>query len=552
MMNIMVIILAFVASGVAVFILYSLLMHTGQKDSQPNLQITTRNIIDQVHVLYRKKEYALLELLATKYLDRVPTNTVVREYLAKSYFETKKINKAINECVTLLKQDPGSAEMRRLLGECYIKKEMYMDALTQFEICYQKDEHQADIIKKLAELYVVTDQLYSAINAYKLYVEMLYDEVEQAEIYSILADLNEKAGYYPAAFEAYKQRLVIYPNDFDTNKKLGNLYIKIKNLPKAIEIFEYMLTFTTDNRQKIGLLENIIDLKSELDNYDSALESANMLLEVPGCDNFKTRNTIATLTVKLGRLEEGILIWEDLAMLSQNAFDVTMELAMAYRQNKSYKQSYEKYKELLDEADQKEAKEIRAKVCELYIDWAMKDIKNKNYDEKEAIKNLTNAMNFDTLNSDVYFNFAIVSVKGQNFNDAVTYLLKAIEYAKNNEDLAKYYIKLSDCHHNLGNVFEEKKALSDLLAIDDKNAIGHMKMGILYQTQQDLKNAEDSLTKAIELDDTLLDAKYYLALIFENNDREAAAKLYMEILENDPTYINARNALNELKIHDQY
>ena len=41
-------------------------------------------------------------------------------------------------------------------------------------------------------------------------------------------------------------------------------------------------------------------------------------------------------------MEEGIQILEDLAQLSQNAYDVTMELAMAYRQNKNYKQ-YNKY-----------------------------------------------------------------------------------------------------------------------------------------------------------------------------------------------------------------
>ena len=550
MINILVIVLTIAGAVTAIYVLYSLLLFNGSKDPHAELQLTTKNTIDQVDILYRKKEYELLELFATKYLDRVPSNHNVREYLAKSYFETKKINKAVSECAILLKHSPDNLEIRRLLAECYVKKEMYMDALTQFEICYQEKEDQPEVIKRLAELYVITDQLYSAINAYKLYVDMISEEVEQAEIYAILADLNERAGYYPAAFEAYKQRLTIYPNDFETNKKLGNLYIKIKNLPKALEIFEYMLTFTTDNRLKIGLLEGIIDLKTELTNYESALESANTLLEIPGVDTFKTRNTIATLTVLLGRLDEGIAILEDLAQLSQNAFDVTMELAMAYRQHKNYKLSLDKYKELLDAADQKEAREIRNKICELYVDWAMKDSNTSKFDEKEAVKNLSNAMQYDALNPNVYYNFALVSMKGQNYNDAVSYLLKAIEFAKNNEELCNFYIKISECHHSLGNVFEEKKALSDLLTIDDENAVGHMKMGILYQTQQDLKNAEDSLLKAISLNDSLLDAKYYLALIYENSDKERANKLYHEILEQDPRYVNAINALTEVTLQD--
>ena len=137
-----------------------------------------------------------------------------------------------------------------------------------------------------------------------------------------------------------------------------------------------------------------------------------------------------------------------------------------------------------------------------------------------------------------------------NIRLAVMYLLKAIEFEKEESELCQYYIKLSECHHQLGNVFEEKKALADLLSIDEENAVGHMKMGILYHSQQDIKNAEDSLLKAISLDDTLVDAKYYLALIYETHDKEKANKLYQEILEQDPTYQNARLALTEINVQD--
>lgn len=547
MLNITIILVAFAVAGAAIYVLYSLLLHTGSsKDPHSELQLSTKDILDQVEVLYKKREYPLLVLLATKYLDRVPGNYAVREYLAKAYYETRNINKAIAECAILIKHNSENIEIRRLLGECYIKKELFLEALTQFEICYQQNDQIADVVRRLGELYVNTDQIYSAINAYKLYTDMIEDEVEKAEMFSILADLNEQAGYFPAAFEAYKQRLTIYPNDFDTNKKLGNLYVRIKNLPKALEIFEYMLTFTNDNRQRIWLYEMIIELKNELEEFPGALESAHELLEVPGADTFKVRNTIATLTISLGNLGDGIKILEELVMLSQNAYEVTMELAMAYRQNRSFELSLEKYKTLLDNADQKEAKEVRFNICELYIDWAMNDPNDKKHEN--SLKNLTLAMQFDALNPSVYYNFALVSMEAGNYNDAVAYLLKAIEFTKSKEDKCEYYIKLSICHNNLGNVFEEKKALSDLLRLDPNSPMGHLKMGILYQSQQDIKNAEESLLKALQFDSNLLDAKYHLALIYENHDKDKANALYMEILSLDPTYINARNALTEFSI----
>ena len=40
-----------------------------------------------------------------------------------------------------------------------------------------------------------------------------------ADVQSILAELNEEVHDYPAAFEAYKTRLGIYPNDVVTTKE---------------------------------------------------------------------------------------------------------------------------------------------------------------------------------------------------------------------------------------------------------------------------------------------------------------------------------------------
>ena len=541
--NIAIIVIAFVLGGAAIYTLYSLLLFNGGKDPHVDLQLSTKDILEQVEILYKKKEYPLLALLATKYLDRVPGNMAVREYLAKAYYEMKNINKAIAECALLIKHNPNNLEIRRVLGECYIKKELLLEALTQFEVCYQQNSENPEVVKRLGELYVETDQIYSAINAYKLYTDLISDEVEKADIFLILADLNEQVGYYPAAFEAYKQSLAVYPKDYEINKKMGNLYVKIKNPAKALEIFEYVLTFAAENRHKIWVYEMIIDLKSELEDYEGALDSANELLDVPSVDVFKTRYTIANLTIKLGNLAGGINILEDLVMLSNSAYDVTVALAMAYRKNFEFEKSLDQYRTLLDNADQKEAKIIRGYICELYMDWAMNDPKDPKHEA--SIRNLTLAMQYDALNPWVYYNFATISMETANHNDAVSYLQKAIEFTKNQEDKCQYYIKLSECHKALGNVFEEKKALSDLLRLDPNSAVGHMKMGVLYQSQQDLKSAEDSLVKALQFDPGLLDAKYHLALIYENHDKEKANALYTEILSIDPTYINARNALVE-------
>ena len=138
----------------------------------------------------------------------------------------------------------------------------------------------------------------------------------------------------------------------------------------------------------------------------------------------------------------------------------------------------------------------------------------------------------------------------KNYSVVIEYISKALNYSKDNEKTIKYYLLLADAHHALGNFFEEKKALSDLLKIDEKNAMGLYKTGLLYMALHDTKNAEEFLKKALDINPTLIDAKFNLAVIYENNNKDKAKELYLEILDEEPSYEQAKSALTELTSTD--
>mgnify|MGYP004565612805 FL=1 len=122
--NLIIIIVAFVVAVIAIYILYSIILYQGGGGNKGDeLQLSTKNILEQVEVLFDKQEYSLVQLLATKYLDRVPGHIEVRIYLAKAYYEDKKYNQAIKQCAIILKKKSNSIETRQLLGNCYIKKQ---------------------------------------------------------------------------------------------------------------------------------------------------------------------------------------------------------------------------------------------------------------------------------------------------------------------------------------------------------------------------------------------------------------------------------------------
>ncbi len=547
--NVILIVAAFILALVAIYVLYAIIMYQGGKNSKGNeLQLSTKNILDQVEVLFDKGEYALVELLATKYLDRVPSHMEVRQYLARAYYKDRKYNNCIKQCLIILKKDPNNIDTRQLLGDCYIKKQMLSKAIKEYENIFDYRNKDKDVVRTLAELYRDTDQIYSAISVYNILSDLMDKNEDIAEVQSILAELNEQTRDYPAAFEAYKTRLGIYPTDILTNQKLAELYIKIKNHPKAIETLLYMLGFTIEAKTLLWVYDRLVELYVETEEYEKAIEFSNKLLDVQGSDKFKVRNDIATFNIKLNQFETGITILEELVMLSQSAYDVTVQLAETYINCKEYQKALDKYLALLDKATQKEAKNVRLAICELYISWAIDLAGKKKFDESFQL--LDNAADYNTLNPEIYFNKALNHIEQKSFANAVELIHKALEYDKQKEFHPKYYLKLSEAHHNLGNFFEEKKALSDLLKIDEKNPMGLYRSGLMYIAQHDTKNAEESFKKALQNDPQLIQAKYNLALIYESNNRDKAKELYIEVLEQDPGFEEAKNALADLSTSD--
>ena len=547
--NLIIIIIAFLVAIAAIYILYSIILYQGSGKGD-ELQLSTKNILEQVQVLFDKKEYTLVQLLATKYLDRVPGHIDVRIYLAKAYYEDRKYNQAIKQCLIILKKKPNNVDTHQVLGNCYIKKQVLNKAIKEYELVFDHKKTDKDVVRTLAELYRKTDQLYSSISAYEVLADLLDLDEDIADVQSILAELNEEAHDYPAAFEAYKVRLGIYPNDVNTNRKLIELYIKIKNYPVAIETLLYMLTFVTEPKVLLWVYDTLVALYVETEEYDKAIEYSEKLLDIQGSDKFKVRNDIATFNIKLNRTDEGIAILEDLAMMSQNGFDVTLELADAYIQRKDYEKALERYTILLDKATQREAKTVNLLICDLYIKWAINYSEQEKYEESYEM--LKNATQYNALNPEIYYNVAKNYFAQKNYTSTIESLNKALEFDKQREFLAKYLLLLSEAHHQLGHFFEEKKALTDLLKVDEKNPYGLYRVGIMYAAQHDIKNAEESFKKAIMYDPNLLQAKYNLALLYENNNRDKAKELYIEVLEQDPTFEEAKNALADMASSDYY
>jgi len=210
-------ILIFVVFGL--FLLYASLVSADNAEQGKGLQVTTKNILEQVENLYNEKEYAILEILAKKYLERVPKHYGVRCYLAKCYFDTNKTTAAIYECLRILKKHREMDDIRLILAQAYNQKNLTIEALKQFEILYKRGDSSVEVIRNMAELFNKVSQYSASIKLYNMLVQKVENDDEISEIRQILSQLNEKIGDYASAFESYKIHLQLSPNDYDSRRK---------------------------------------------------------------------------------------------------------------------------------------------------------------------------------------------------------------------------------------------------------------------------------------------------------------------------------------------
>ena len=534
-------------SILGLFILYIFLVSAENAEQGKGLQVTTKNILEQVENLYNEKEYTILEILAKKYLERVPKHYGVRCYLAKCYYDTNKITPAIYECLKILKKNREFDDIRLILANCYRKKNLRIEALKQFEILYKRGNRTIDIIKNMAELFNDVSQYSASIKLYNMLVTMTKDNREISEYKLILSQLNEKIGDYAAAFEAYKSRIQLTPRDYDTRKKMIQLYVKVGNYPKVITYIEELLDLEIPPEMKLWALELMVRTCRECGEQMKALTYTEKLIDCPGSNVLVAKCTLADIYMILDNLEAAESVLTDLSLQYEDNIEVLTRLATVYERQNRFSEANDIYNGLLVIIPSTEVRRVHNLMSNLYARWGASMLNGSELaDVTESFKLFSMAIQFDVTNPYVHEQLAKANMLIKNYKEAISQLKIAMDYSEE-ADYVKYYLPLADCYHNINNAFEEKKALTSLIKADPVNSVAHWKLAQLCEAQHDTKGAKVMLEKTIELDPTMVEAKYRLALLYESEGyKDGAINLYRQILRIDPENKDVENNLKTL------
>lgn len=533
----------FVVTG-SIYFLYKVMLNSEKGCNDSDLQISSEDILAQLNILYRQKRHNIVESLAKNYLEKKGGDDGVRTILTKSLYDSGRVYEAMDQAKVIIRHRPNNFDMQIFMANCYLEIEKPMKAIEIYQHILEKDYGNVVAIKDLAKAYLKTNQKKAAMEMYKRLEEFLESNHEKAKNKAIVAEIHLEYREIDLAINEYEQILEIYPEDIKIKKRLIELY---KLMPdyydSLVELANEMVADYAEDESGLWALNMLMEFYKTLQDYEKALNYADLIKNHHLSNKNKVDEDIAKIMFDEGRFDDSIAMLEELATKEPQNIGIKKELAKAYEAKEDFESAIDIYKKILDIANARDIEKIHFEISNIYSNWAMHSFSQNENDD--CFKHFITALKYNNQNPDVYYRLGNVNKMIKNFNESISQYKRAIEIDPKNPD---YYAAIAESYEGVDSIYEQKKALIECLKYNPDDAKINYKLGIIYNIQNDQATSMLHIKKAIELDDTFIEAKRKLALMFEHiGDTESAIELYEDILKLDPENKDILNNLEMLK-----
>lgn len=511
-----------------IYVVYKIMLGSGQKDTE--LQITSKELVAQLNILRKQKQYNIVESLAKNYLTKKTNDDGVRAILAKSLYESGKIFNAIEHAKVIVKNQPINFDMKLFLANCYLEVDKPLNAIEIYKEILENEKDNIVAVKELAQAYVRTNQKKSAVEMYKRLASLLDSDFERAKVKNIIAEIHLEFADYIPAMQEYEEILEIYPADIKIKKRLAEIYKLTSNYDRLIQMAEELSAREPDNENSLWALNILMESYKTKGDYSSALSYAEMIRLHPLADLNQLDGEIAKIFFNEGNFDSSIELLRALVEKQPDSVELKKELAHACAAKEDFLSAIDIYKTILEMVNVNAVKQVHYEISNLYSNWGM-HLFSLNENE-ECFKRFVTAIEYCDDNADIYYRLGTINRAIKNFNESVSQYKKAIELDFQN---AEYHYAISECYEEIDSVYEQKKSLHECIKYDSQNARAHYKLGLIYHAQNNESSAMQHIQEAVNNDEGFIEAKLKLALILEHiGKREEAALIYEDILRLEP------------------
>lgn len=456
---------------------------------------------------------------ATKQIEQVGltyfSDLVTLHELADIYsqLEDKAHTVAIHERIVAL--DPEDDAARRELADAYQWNRQNEKAIAIYADLYARNPRDMELADKLVSLSLMNRDFANAVRYLQDQIERDPENISKREL---LGNLYLRNGQKQFAAVEFEQVLNAKPDDDVLRERLAELYAWLRNYPRAVGHYEYLVSHNILNsnyfdrlvqlthdyfpetatryfKYRLRYLPNDNRLREELyDHYlhlgmtDEAVEQMKVLVD----KNPQEPSYLSDLGYLYRDIQEPELATETFTRLVKQGFftrDIFNELKLSYRENKSY----DKLLDLYDRMKTTDQYDLRTETEHAYLLAITHHYREAIHGYEDVIRQKPDDVRSRIELAELY------RMTGQNL--AATTLLKN-GFEKYNQD-DEHFLQYA------AQVFEHENQYDESIAV--------------YQQLRNLYPRNQSYPRAL------------IPLYIQKHDYDKAAGLYATLLKTNPT-----------------
>lgn len=203
----------------------------------------------------------LLNELEEAVLEK-PTSALAKAHLGLGYFaqsllKSDVMDEALAQFKEALKLDADLAMGYLGMGVVYYKKRMIPRSRSYFSKAFKLSPNDVLALERLGEIFLLDDKNPQAARNLFEQIVTLYPTYPDGYFY--YASATQEMGESDKALQYYEKVMELDPsgmgNGYYAPERMGDIYYKLKNYPKAIECFEKSLRINPENSYSKRMLD---------------------------------------------------------------------------------------------------------------------------------------------------------------------------------------------------------------------------------------------------------------------------------------------------------
>jgi pilus assembly protein FimV len=321
------------------------------------------------------------------------------------------------------------------------------------------------------------------------------------------AEKEEKAGRFDKAITFYRQLVDDNPRDWNTVKKIGDLYARLNKVKEAATEYAKVANYLAQD----GFLLKAIALWKQINKLDaSALEPYLNLADLYAKQGLMVEakgqyQIVLDEYIKRGRVREAGDALKKMAEIDPADLKVRSKLADLYTRDGN-----------------------SAKAVEEHI--AIADELNKKGHLAEALQVLEKGLKIDPKSSRLRVELARIHLVQKNYDKAIQFLEEASRQSPKDKEVA---LRLGEAYLGARRVEEAEGIFKRLLQQDPQDQEARILMGRMCLMQGQFDRAYDQLLPVVER-------------LLERKEGERAASLLQQIVQRNPAHVKSLLKLVEV------